>query len=507
MTALATLTGPLPKFGVVLVAGVAAWVLLASSERTRATAMLVALVLAPVLLLADIWHSPQLSIVHRHPLFAAAGALIGLVAVACVAALVWRYPTLLAVLAVIALPFRVPISAGGTTSNLLVPLYLVVAAGSLAFIVRALRSPASGAQTDRQRIGPIERLLALYIALYGLQSVYSSDFEKALQQMVFFYVPFALLFRLLTTIEWTGAVVRRCLIVVAALAVAFAGIGFVEYATKTIFLNPKLVVANDVHAYFTVNSVFFDPDIFGRFLALVMIALAVGLLYDRPVREQLTATAVLAVLWGGLVLTLSRSSLGALLVGFGVITSLRFNLRKTLYVAAAVIVLGAALVAITPKTFGLNQGANGVSSGRASLVTGGLDLFGDRPIWGWGSGAFVKQYRAHNPHAGVLAASHTIAVTIAAEQGVIGELVYLALVLAAIVALLRGVRSDPARTAIAAAFIALVFHSWLYADFLEDPVTWALLGVGTALGRAAVAAAEPAPRRRVRTTPAVAVGS
>ncbi len=505
MTVLATLTGPLPKLGVVLVAGVAAWVLLASSQRTRAVAMLVALVLAPVLLLADIWHSPQLHIVHRHPLLAAAGAVAGLAAVAALAAVIWRRPALLALVAVIALPFRVPISAGGTTSNLLVPLYLVVAAGSLAFIVRALRHSSPEGDDEPQRPRLLERLLALYIALYGLQSVYSSDFEKALQQMVFFYVPFTLLFVLLARIEWTPALVRRCLIVVAALAVVFAGIGFIEYETKTIFLNPKLVVANDVHAYFTVNSVFFDPDIFGRFLALVMIALAVGLLYDWPVREQLIATGVLAVLWGGMVLTLSRSSLGALLVGLGVIAALRFNLRRTLYVAAVVIVLGAALVAITPKTFGLNQGANGVSSGRASLVTGGLRLFGDRPIWGWGSGAFVKQYRAHNPRAGVLAASHTIAVTIAAEQGLIGELVYLALVLAAIVALLRGARSDPARVAIAAAFIALVFHSWLYADFLEDPVTWALLGVGTALGRAAVAAAEPATRRRVRASAAIAV--
>ena len=35
--------------------------------------------------------------------------------------------------------------------------------------------------------------------------------------------------------------------------------------------------------------------------------------------------------------------------------------------------------------------------------------------------------------------------------------------------------------AIAAAFIALVFHTMLYADFLEDPITWTLLAIGTAL--------------------------
>ena len=57
-----------------------------------------------------------------------------------------------------------------------------------------------------------------------------------------------------------------------ALAVVFAGVGFVEYYRKSLFLNPKVVAANQYDNYFRVNSVFFDPSIYGRFLALVMIA-------------------------------------------------------------------------------------------------------------------------------------------------------------------------------------------------------------------------------------------
>jgi len=72
-------------------------------------------------------------------------------------------------------------------------------------------------------------------------------------------------------------------------------------------------------------------------------------------------------------------------------------------------------------------------------------------------------------------------VTIGAEQGLIGELPYLALVVACALALLRAARRDMARAAIAAALLALVFHTQLYADFLEDPVAWTLLGVGVAL--------------------------
>jgi O-antigen ligase len=494
---LAALSGPLPKAGVVVVVALVALVLLAPDRRVRALAMLGALVLSPVLLLSDIWNSPQLRLVHRHPLWALVGGLLAVAVLIVCAVLIARRPIVIAPLAVLALPFRVPIESGGTTSNLLVPLYLVVAAGSLAWLGPILLGrdrppgadppapPASAGWRAASLVDWVDRLLALYVLLYGIQAIYSSDFEKALQQVVFFYVPFALLYQLLRGISWTPRLVRQCLVLLAALAVIFSLIGFVEYATKTIILNPKLVVANDLHTYFTVNSVFFDPDIFGRFLALAMILLAVLLLYDRPRGEQLAAGGVLVVLWACLVLTLSRSSLGALLVGLAVIAALRWKPSRALVVAVVVIGLGALAVAASPKTFGLNQGVNGASSGRGGLVSGGLSLFADRPVWGYGSGSFVTEYRRHHPHtATTLSASHTIPVTIAAEQGVIGELAYLALVIAALVCLVRRSRGDPVRSAIAAAFVALIFHTMLYADFLEDPITWTLLGIGVAMASA-----------------------
>lgn len=55
----------------------------------------------------------------------------------------------------------------------------------------------------------------------------------------------------------------------------------------------------------------------------------------------------------------------------------------------------------------------------------------------------------------------------------------------------------------AAAFLALVFHTQLYADFLEDPVSWTLLGIGTAL---AYAARTRLPSLPARTGELAAVG-
>jgi putative inorganic carbon (hco3(-)) transporter len=492
----AAVSGALPKAGVVALAGLVGVILLSRSPRTRAGAVLAALVLSPVLLLADIWHSKQLGVLHRHPLPAVVGVALLAVLLVALAAAIGRRPWLIAPLVIVALPFRIPIEAGGKTSNLLVPLYFVVGAGALAYALPALRPggrlgaapPPTTAPGERGAVVWVARLLALYIALYALQSLYSKDFEIALQQMVFFYVPFALLLFLLAGVRWDPLLLRRCLILVAGLAVVFALVAFVEYATKTIILpNPKLVAQNDLHTYFTVNSFFYDPDIFGRFLALVMILLVAVLLYSRRQRDQLTAAAVLVVLWAGLVLTLSRSSLSALVVGMATLAALRWRVKPVLAVAAAILLTGAVAVAISPNTFGLNQGLNGASSGRTGLVTGGLKMFSQRPVWGYGPGAFVTEYRAQHPNISTnLAASHTIAVTVAAEQGLIGELAYVAFVVAALAMLMRGARASPARAAVAAAFLALVFHTQLYADFLEDPVTWALLGIGFALTQAPV---------------------
>jgi putative inorganic carbon (hco3(-)) transporter len=510
----AALTGPLPKAGVVAAALLVAAVLLAPRPRVRAAAMLGALALSPVLLLSDIWDSPQLRLVHRHPLPALVAAIVVLAVLGAVALLIVRRPPLLALLAVFALPFRIPIQAAGKTSNLLVPLYFVIAAGALAWIVptlargrrerRARAEVFSRRPEGRHGVDPLpeaaappppppappavvwlERLLALVVVLYAVQAVYSPDFTTALQNTVFFYVPFALLYRLLRTLEWTPALVRDALRLLLVLALIFSVIGFVEYATKTIILNSKLVVANDLHTYFTVNSVFFDPDIFGRFLALTMILPASLLLYPRVRREHLGIVAILAVLWACLVLTLSRSSLGALLVGLAVLAALRYRPSRALVVAVVVIGIGASAIAASPTTFGLNQGINGASSGRGGLVSGGLSLFADRPGWGYGSGSFVTEYRRHHRRtATTLSASHTIPVTIGAEQGIIGELAYVALVVTGLIVLLGHARGDPVRSAVGAAFAALIFHTMLYADFLEDPVTWALLGIGVSLAAA-----------------------
>jgi putative inorganic carbon (hco3(-)) transporter len=528
--AFALVNGPLPKAGVIVAAALVVGAVLLRIRRLRALTMLALVVLTPVLLLADLWNSPHLHIVHRHPLEAVVGGVLILAALVAAASVIARRPWLVAPLVVLTLPFRIPITTGGTTSNLLLPLYVVLAVGTLACIGSAFgiwspRTPAgragSGtARPDRSRHGEssstdpaplrsarvraatwMERLLVVYVLLYAIQATYSLDFQLALQQVVFFYVPFSLGYCLLRELEWDARMVRTCLLVAVGVALAFSGVAFVEYATRKLFLNHKLIATNADHTYFAVNSVFYDSNIFGRFLALVMVLLAVALLYRRSPREQLSSAGGLAIMWVALVLSLSRSSLGALLAGLIILAAVRWRVSRAVVAGVVVVAAGAGALAISPHTFGLEQGTNGVFAGRGSLVTGGLDMFGQRPVWGYGSGSFQNEYlRQHRPctafrtthcSPGGVGDSHTLPVTIAAEQGVIGELPYLGLLLAALITLFHGARVDPARAAVGAAFVALILHTLVYDDFLSDPITWTLLAAGVALARTSRPTTEP----------------
>jgi O-antigen ligase len=480
----------------ILAALLAAGALVAPGPRARAAAMLGALVLAPVILGFHIADSDQVKPLRDHPSLAVAGAVGAVVVLAVLALLFDRRPSWLPVAAAATLPFRVPIASGGSTANLLVPLYLVVAAGAAAYAIPRLagRERPEGGRAP----GALEWALAASLALYGIQSSYSADFGHALENVVFFYVPFALLFALVARVAWTPKLARVCLGVLVVLALALVGIGFVEYATRHLFLNPKVIASNQLEDYFRVNSLFFDPNIYGRFLAIVMLLLAGWLLWARRQRDVVAGALLLAVLWGGLVLTFSQSSFTALLVGLAILGAMRWSVRWALILSSGALVVAVVFVALAPGAVHLELGnsksADKATSGRYDLIKGGLKLFKRAPLVGQGSGSFAREYRRaeHVSPERAASASHTIPVTVAAEQGLIGLVAYLALLAAALARLFRGARRVPERAAVAAAFVALVAHSMMYAAFLEDPLTWTLLGAGTAMALWA-AVREPAP--------------
>jgi O-antigen ligase len=477
------------------------------TPRSRAVCVLLALVLCPVLLVGELWNSSsQLETLRSHPAELVGLGVLGLALIAALAAVFLRWPLLMPVLAVAALPFRIPVQAGGQSALLLVPLYVVVGGGGLAYVWERLRPRPGGVENNGYRLAPAERspgyvelALMLAVVLYSIQSAYSTDFETALKNVAFFYIPFALLLKLLTSMEWTARLETWCLRVTVALAVMFALIGFGEYATRRLIWNPKVIEANQFRSYFRVNSLFFDPNIYGRYLAVVMVILATLLLWQRRTRNIVWLTILLAVLWGGLVLSLSQSSFAALLVGLAVLAAVRWKIWPVVAAVGAALAVLAIVIWAIPGSVHLQghsaKSLNRATSGRVDLMRGGLSMFADRPLYGYGSGSFAERFRAREKkgEAQAASASHTIPITVAAEQGVIGLAAYVFVLVAAFRLLFGGLlrlRTEPepsarllGRMVVAAAFAALVFHTLLYADFLEDPIVWTLIGIGVALRR------------------------
>jgi O-antigen ligase len=512
------LSGVLGAAGVLLVVAAAAVAILAPPSRLRSAAMLAAIALVPILVLGDQWHSHRIVDLRNHPSHLAALAIVGLAATVALAAAFRRWPIALPLAIVAALPFRIPLESGGESANLLVPLYLVIAGGVVAAAIQSWSVPRVGfvrrPPGSRGPVAWLPRILAGVVVLYGLQALYSVDFSKGLQDVCFFYVPFAVAYGLLSDFEWDRKLLTWVLWVVAVEAVLFVLVGLVEYLTRGLFWNHQVIRSDEFHTYFRVNSVFWDPNIYGRYLALAIIVATAALLWAKERRGFLLLTALVAVLWIGLAPTFSQSSFIALLAGLAVLAALRWSLRWTAAVVALG-ALGAILVVLLVGGAGkinINR-LNIDTSGRANLVSGGIRLFDQRPLYGYGSGSFSTAYRDHaRNHRAPVSVSHTEPMTIAAEQGLVGLALYAALIVTSLWTMAANLRpalsrlsiprtgggSPPsvpaeeparrqpiARAAVLAAFTALIVHTMAYAGFYEDPIAWVLLAVGASLAAAA----------------------
>jgi O-antigen ligase len=295
------------------------------------------------------------------------------------------------------------------------------------------------------------------------------------------------MFVLLEEVRWTRELLGRVLMAVAAMGLLFAAVGFWEYAARDLLLSKgDLLRANQLHLYFRVNSLFYDPNVLGRYLALTLVALAAYLAWSRGRRLPIVAAGVSAVLLAALALTYSMTSFAALVAGLLVLVALRWSIRHALAATAAILVCGAVFLLASgtaERDLGSSKRVETTISGRGDLVKGGLNLARHRPVWGWGSGSFGAAFARHHT-AAKTTVSHSEPITVAAEQGAIGMVVYLALLGFALVVLLTGAGGSAATAAIAACFVAMIAHSLGYAGFAIDPATWALLGVGVALRRA-----------------------
>ncbi len=349
--------------------------------------------------------------------------------------------------------------------------------------------------------------------LYAVQLSYADDPSQGLQNICFFYLPFSVLFSMLVRIEWSARWLRSAFAVLVIEALLFAIVAGYQYAAEDLLWNPDVMAANLFHPYFRVNSLFWDPNILGRYLAVAIAVLASLMLMTRSARTAWACLVASLLLLTAMSLTFSQSAFLALLAGLVVLAALRWSARWTLVLGGAAAV--AAMVFVLAGGVSLDfdfsgKSLDGETSGRGELIRGGVELGERSPALGLGSGSFSQEFQErYGDEQAAASASHTEPVTIFAEQGAIGLIVYGALIATAIAALLaglgpyapglRGFAAAPglspprdasvfsavaaARAAALTGFIVMFVHSLSYAAFLTDPITWALLALGLGLIR------------------------
>ena len=425
----------------------------------------------------------------------AAGA-AGVVVAAAGGALLLRQPWLLAFATLACIPIRIPVDVGTEDANLLLPLYAVVAS-----LVAALGWQLLRGDGRERELGPLAIPLAAVVAWTGLALLWTDDLRQGAIFLAAFILPFGLLAIGFARLPWSRRGLLGLYGALVATALAYACVGLYQWATREVFWNPKLQVDNAYAPFFRVNSVFWDPSIYGRYLVVAILAtLALVLL---GLRERLLAAGIgaIAVLWAGLLFSFSQSSFAALIAGTLAAATVAWRWRAAAALSVvAVVVLGIVLATPQVRTKLLDEsraGLNAATSGRAGLVSNGLRIARDHPVLGVGTGGFKRAYadrtglRGRDPKK---AASHSTPVTVAAETGIAGLALLAWLGFASLAAAFRARgRSAAGGAALAAGLTlgAIAVHSLFYNALFEDPTMWALLGL-IALVAARRAEEEPA---------------
>jgi putative inorganic carbon (HCO3(-)) transporter len=477
MIGIARLGGPIACLGLALL-------LTARTRRDRIAGLGFAAIGACVLAAALAPDKPAEIVVGVFAALAIAGVL---------AALFRRLPWLLPLAALACVPIRV----GALHHQLLLPLYVVVLGAAVLLAWELVHD-----ELRVRELGVATWPLALLIAWTGLSLGWTKDVHEGAIEVLAFYVPLAVLVLALARLPWSRLGLRALYAEVTLMGLIFAAVGFYQYETRNIFENPKVINSNAYAGFFRVNSVFWDPSIYGRFLVVAMVPSVVLIVRGRSKRLAWAAFAFLVVAWLGLLISFSQSSFAALLVAVAGVAFVAWRWRALVAIVLAALVLGGLAFAQPQVRRSIqhhtSSGVNSATSGRASLVANGIRIAAAHPVLGVGVGGFKHAYaarvkRLHGKKNLRSAASHDTPVTVAAETGIVG--------LALFVWLLGGLFTQAFRTrrdvslAAGLALAAILCHSLFYNDFFEDPTTWLLIGL--------LAMAAPKPVRAPEHEPVV----
>ena len=320
-------------------------------------------------------------------------AAVGGLAVAVGVAILLRYrPYALAFATLACVPLRTPVDIGTDEVNLLLPLYAVIAGLALSLAWTLLR----GDERTRE-LGPVALPVAAFVVWTGLSMLWTIDVRRGAIFLGAFVLPFGLLAVGFARLPWRGRWLTWLWSGLVATALAYAAVGGYQWLTRDVFWNPSVKVFNAYAPFFRVNSVFWDPSVYGRYLTVAILASLAGILLGGVRGWRVAGLyAVVVGTWLGLVISFSQSSFVALAAGIVVAVAVAWGRRATLALVGLGVVTLAVLFTvpqIRDEVVGKSRsGFNRITSGRANLVGQGARIALDHPVAGVGAGGFSREY-------------------------------------------------------------------------------------------------------------------
>ncbi len=353
---------------------------------------------------------------------AVAGA-AGLVLAVGAAWVLLRWPWALAFI-LACIPLRLPVDIGSEEVNLLVPLYGFVAALGVALAWSFLRGDGR-----YRELGPVTWPLAAFVAWSGVSLIWADDVRRGAIFMGAFLLPFPVLALGVSRLPWRGRWLTWMWGGLVATALLYALVGWYQWFTREVFWNPSVIVFNAYAPFFRVNSVFWDPSVYGRYLAVAVLVSISGIVLGGVRGWRIAGLyAVVISTWLGLVISFSQSSFVALMAGTVVAAGVAWGSRATLsLLGLAVVTLAVAFAVPQIRTSSSASHVPASTGSRPAARISSARACGSPPTIPCSASARAGSHTSTRAGIGIVGrdpkhvASHTTPVTVTAETGVPGS--------------------------------------------------------------------------------------
>ena len=370
---------------------------------------------------------------------------------------------------------------------------------------------------------PTEPLLAGILLIFILKLIFEGNFDrKVLKHPVSISIYFYLTWMLITTITSTMPLVSIKFLAsklwfIAAfyfLATqlfrnkdnaqryyAYYMYGLVIVVGYALFRHASLGIFDQKIAHWAANPFYKDHTSYGALLAFyIPPAISLTILKNNSPRKKFAYGVILFILFTGLIFSYSRAAWVSLIGVLGLLVIIKFRI-KLRFIIMGVVVVSIFTILLGPSIlrdlssnkqdsstdFGDHvKSISNISTDASNLErfnrwNCALRMFKERPFFGWGPGTYAFQYAPFqisnektiiSTNQGNMGNAHSEYLGPLAEQGVLGSLLFISIIVASIITgfrVLKKTKSHEIRTLGLAALLGLFtyyFHGFLN-NFLD----------------------------------------